>query len=163
MVLYDQLFQPTRLVAFEYSQEPVEALTRYVSENDRSHAVKAVYGIDQADAQQVGHILATECPLGDIDLVIDDASHLYEQTRASFNLVFPYIRAGGRFVLEDWAWAHWAGDSWENNAYFAGRQALSNLVVELIMLSGTRPDLIANISIDHRVSCGHKREKALFR
>jgi hypothetical protein len=39
-----------------------------------------------------------------LDLVIDDASHLFDETVASFNVLFPRLRPGGLFVLEDWSW-----------------------------------------------------------
>ena len=35
--------------------------------------------------------------------MIDDASHLYHPTVTTFELLFPRIRKGGRFVIEDWA------------------------------------------------------------
>ena len=46
-----------------------------------------------------------------IDLVVDDASHLYEQTKATFAMLFPLVRPGGNYVIEDWSWAHWARHS----------------------------------------------------
>ena len=41
-----------------------------------------------------------------IDLVIDDASHLYVETKASFEELFPRLRPGGLFIIEDWASGH---------------------------------------------------------
>jgi hypothetical protein len=35
--------------------------------------------------------------------VIDDASHLLDPTRASFNVPFPLVRPGGVYVIEDWS------------------------------------------------------------
>ena len=37
-----------------------------------------------------------------LDLVIDDASHLYGPTMASFEVLFPRLRPGGLYVIEDW-------------------------------------------------------------
>jgi hypothetical protein len=42
-----------------------------------------------------------------LDLVIDDASHIYGPTKASFQALFPLLRPGGLYLIEDWAWAHW--------------------------------------------------------
>ena len=39
-----------------------------------------------------------------LDLVMDDASHLGPQTRASFETLFPRLRAGGLYIIEDWSW-----------------------------------------------------------
>ena len=46
-----------------------------------------------------------------LDLVIDDASHLLPETTASFNVLFPRLRAGGLFVIEDWSWQHYRDDA----------------------------------------------------
>ena len=42
----------------------------------------------------------------ELDLVVDDASHTYEETKASFEFLFPLLRPGGIYVIEDWSWAH---------------------------------------------------------
>ena len=38
--------------------------------------------------------------------MIDDASHLYVETKASFEELFPRLRPGGLFIIEDWASGH---------------------------------------------------------
>ena len=44
-----------------------------------------------------------------LDLVIDDASHRLEPTRASFDMLFPRLRPGGLYIIEDWNCDHnWA-------------------------------------------------------
>ncbi len=62
------------------------------------------YGIDQADKETVRGLVAEHLGEGrSVDLVVDDASHLLAPTRASFEAVFPYVRSGGSFVIEDYA------------------------------------------------------------
>ena len=34
--------------------------------------------------------------------MIDDASHLLDPTRSSFDVLFPLLRPGGVYVIEDW-------------------------------------------------------------
>lgn len=46
--------------------------------------------------------------LGPYDIIIDDASHVAQPTRASFGAVWPLIVPGGLFVLEDWGVGYWA-------------------------------------------------------
>jgi hypothetical protein len=41
-----------------------------------------------------------------LDLVIDDASHRLRETISSFEVLFPLLRPGGLFLLEDWDWQH---------------------------------------------------------
>jgi predicted O-methyltransferase YrrM len=65
-----------------------------------------------------------------LDVVIDDASHFYEQTRATFESVFySHLRSGGLYIIEDWGAGYWPkwpdGDS-------DGRHGLPRLVKELV-------------------------------
>jgi hypothetical protein len=43
-----------------------------------------------------------------LDLVVDDASHLLAPSTATFEMLFPRLRPGGLFLLEDWSEAHLA-------------------------------------------------------
>ena len=151
VVLYDQIFQPQVIAAIEYSAEPVNALTEYIAKYKKGSIVKPYYGVNQADRSAMGKILSSEFPRKDIDLIIDDASHLYKETKEAFNISFPYLRKGGLYIIEDWAWAHWSGDYWQNGQTpgLAGKDAMSNLLIELFMLAASRPDFISDISVEH--------------
>jgi SAM-dependent methyltransferase len=151
VVLYDQIFQPQKIVAIELVTESVEALTQYIEKNKKFNSIKPYYGVNQADRQAMENILSFEFPNQDIDLIIDDASHMYEETRESFNISFPYLKPGGYYVIEDWAWAHWPGEKWQKKRPFRKKRALSNLLIELNMLAASRCDLIENILINHNI------------
>ena len=45
--------------------------------------------------------------VGPCDLIIDDASHSGPATRAAFDILWPCVRPGGYYVIEDWAAALW--------------------------------------------------------
>lgn len=105
------------------------------------------HGVAQDDEAALAAIVAEDLG-GRLDVVVDDASHLYEPSRRSFELLFPYLSPGGLYVIEDWAWAH--RREREHDAYFVGRAALSNLVFELTMLAGSRVDLVESIQITRR-------------
>jgi hypothetical protein len=81
----------------------------------------------------------------ELDFVIDDASHTYEHTRRSFEILFPLLRPGGLYLIEDWAWAHSPAYQGEK-APFAGRPALTNLLFEQIALLGSS-SMIAEIVV----------------
>ena len=71
-------------------------------------------------------------------MVFDDASQWYAETKASFNAIFPFLRSGGYYIIEDWGWAHWPGDRWQKDGgIWSDRPALSNLIIELVMLCAT--------------------------
>ena len=89
-------------------------------------------------------------------MVIDDASHQYDLTRRSFELLFPRLAPGERYVIEDWGWGHWPG--WDK-AQWADVPLLSNLIVELTVAAATSPQWIAGLQTDHR-SCTITRGSA---
>jgi len=52
--------------------------------------------------------------IGEIDLIIDDGSHLNEHVITTFNLLFPRLKDGGIYVVEDTQTSYWpefGGDS----------------------------------------------------
>jgi predicted O-methyltransferase YrrM len=108
--LLAQLARPERLVAVDITPEPVGNLGRFVDMHALHDRVRPHYGVDQADGPRLGDIVAREFSGEPIDLVIDDASHLLAPTRASFEVLFPSLRTGGLFVIEDWSWEHTIAD-----------------------------------------------------
>jgi predicted O-methyltransferase YrrM len=99
------LCRPRRLVAIDLQQAAPD-LDRWLLDNDREGVVRPHYGVDQGD-QRALHAIVDET-FGDepLDLIIDDASHLFGPTRAAFNVLFPRLRPGGAYVIEDWSWLH---------------------------------------------------------
>ena len=109
--------------------------------------------LDLTRARAMGGILANEFPDRNVDLIVDDASHFYPESRATVNLTLPYLRPRGIYILEDWGWAHWPGDTWqESKAIPSSKPALSNLVFELCMLCASRPDIVSDIAITERTA-----------
>lgn len=68
--------------------------------------------------------IAGECAPDGFDVVIDDASHRGELSRASYrNLFVKHVKPGGIYVVEDWGTGYW--DSWPDGAaYRTERQPL---------------------------------------
>ena len=66
--------------------------------------VRAVHG-----AQDDTGFLASLADLGPFDVVIDDGSHLNHHVIASFAALFPHVRPGGRYVIEDIGASYWPG------------------------------------------------------
>jgi predicted O-methyltransferase YrrM len=106
--LISLLAQPRKLVACELHDKPVAALTEFIDTHGASATVRPFYGVNQSDRARLAEIIDTEFPDQRLDLVIDDASHLYNETKASFEVLYPRLRPGGIFVIEDWKATRWA-------------------------------------------------------
>lgn len=143
--LFDLLLKPDNFVALDNRREPLDPLDHYIESHGRDKQVEIAYGANQADRGLLAEICDRRFPAG-IDLVCDDASHHYDLTKASFEVLFPRLRPGGLYVIEDWAWAHTAGGQSEDH-YLYDRPALTNLIFELVMLLGSPPNWIAEISM----------------
>ncbi|GFG81734.1 class I SAM-dependent methyltransferase [Mycobacterium paragordonae] len=66
---------------------------------------------DQGDGR---YLDAMAREFGPFDIVIDDGSHLNWHVIASFNALFPHVRDGGLYVIEDLQtsyWPAWGGDT----------------------------------------------------
>lgn len=116
-----------------------------------SDRIKFHYETSQDDLQALNRILDSEMP--EMDLIVDDASHMYQLTRDCFEILFPRLKPGGNYIIEDWGWAHWTG--WAKYTHYAGQPALSNLVWELCMATATSPSILAQAQVD--------AHKAIFR
>jgi predicted O-methyltransferase YrrM len=154
-VFLDKLFKPRRMSAVEIRPKPVAPLLDYLSrtENRSVH-----FGTSQCDGDKLRQIVLGELA-DELDLVVDDASHTYEETRASFEFLFPLLSPGGIYVIEDWSWAHHP-DYQSADARFSNRRALSNLLFEQIMLLGSTL-LISEIRVWRFLYLIHKAKDAV--
>lgn len=104
--------------------------------------------VDQGDQKAIRSILDSEFGDEPLDLIIDDCSHEYEMAKRSFEATFGYLRAGAKFIIEDWGWAHWPGEPWQSDkSFFHGRPALTNLLFEVIMAQASAPGIIASVEV----------------
>ena len=81
------------------------------------------------------------------DLVIDDASHNYVLSLASFNSLFPRLRVGGVYALEDWGWAHWDGPFQDEAHPEYSNHALSNLVLHSVLAVTGSGGIVAEVIV----------------
>lgn len=70
---------------------------------------------DQRKPDQLIAKLIQYFPEG-IDLVIEDASHIGLLSKLTFDAVFPLLRSGGAYFIEDWGTGYW--DSWLDGSRF---------------------------------------------
>ena len=151
-VFFDVLTNPQKLVAIELSEQRISALDSYIARHGRADKLVPYYGVDQADRKTINAILQEEFGSQELDLIIDDASHFVDETRVSFNLLFPKLRAGGVYVIEDWSWGHDPVDdpSGAVNLY-PEREPLSRLVFEIVLATASTRGLIDSVDIDRNL------------
>lgn len=59
----------------------------------------SIHIADQGKPEDLRRVIAETG--GDFDIVIDDGSHLHEHQRISFETLFPAVRSGGLYAIED--------------------------------------------------------------
>jgi predicted O-methyltransferase YrrM len=131
------LAQPRKLVAFELDPEPITALSELIESLHLTTTVCPYYGVDQSDRLQLRKILDREFADEPIDLVIDDASHLYVETKASFEELFPRLRTAGLFIIEDWASDYMRSkmvtDAWSDESSTRPAELVEQFVEALVL------------------------------
>jgi predicted O-methyltransferase YrrM len=142
--IYYALANPDCQIIAVDTCNPSEEVFRYIRDLGLSERVKLFYNTSQSDPDAIRRILAAEFKDEPLGIVMDDASHMYEYSRRSFELTFGRLAPGGFYCLEDWAWAHW-GDYQKNK--WVDKPALTNMVFELVMLYPSSSPLIDKIEI----------------
>ena len=145
LAFWFEAFRPKKIVGIDLADRADSPyFLRYTSENNLRERVKAYWGVNQADKQRVREIARKEFD-GPLDLVIDDASHIYAPTVSSFETLFPLIRPGGFYIIEDWAWEHWP--SCFVDPARVNLVGLSDLVSEMVQAAGTSNSLINSVTV----------------
>jgi predicted O-methyltransferase YrrM len=143
--LIAQLASPTKLVAIELSRARLAVLDRFIETRGLAQNVSAYFGVNQADTARLADIVQHEFAGEPLDLVIDDASHLFEETRTSFNALFPQVRPGGSYVIEDWSWPH-RSYVFPNPSYRAV-VPVSAFALELALVAASDDRVIAGVTL----------------
>ena len=64
-------------------------------------------GVVQGDQGDEEFLDSLGRDLGPFDIIIDDGSHMSHHVLASFNALFPHVKPGGIYVVEDLGTAYW--------------------------------------------------------
>ncbi len=146
MVFWAELFKPVKHVGVDIqNKQNSPYFQKYLSQEGVRGRLKPFWAVNQQDAARLDEIWQTQfnAPL---DLVIDDASHLYVPTRTSFETLFPRLRPGGLYIIEDWAWGHWPGFLTPDHVWAAERPP-TDFIVELLEATGTGRGMIRRMHV----------------
>lgn len=148
VAFWTECFQPVKHVAIDLAapREPAY-FRRFLRERDLKTRVRTFWQTDQADGKRLLDIARREFD-GPLDLVIDDASHRLEPTKASLVTLFPLLREGGIFIVEDWAW-HLVPEV--RRAFTAAEPGLVPLINQLMSLLRDEPTLLAAFDLRERL------------
>ena len=139
-----ELAQPRGMVAIDRNPPRSPALREYVSSRKLDQIVHVHTDVDQADRSRLAEITTHAFGEEPLDLVVDDCSHMYEATRASFSELFPRLRPGGLYLIEDWDWTRVdkVAEMW------ADRTPLTKLIEDLVIALGSGSGLISQVVIE---------------
>jgi hypothetical protein len=147
------------LIAFE-KEAAAPALTRYLDRNDLSGKVRVHFGVSQDDPVAMRAVLRHDLGGEMLDAVNDDASHRYTETRTTVETLLPFVRPGGLYIIEDWAWGHrsnWPPEEW------ADAPLMSPLLSELMLVCGHAGGVIEKMEINPYFAALWRGEKELPR
>ncbi|MCU1464706.1 MAG: class SAM-dependent methyltransferase [Actinomycetia bacterium] len=138
MALCEEVAHPHKLVGIDRRESPSTALNEFIEGRGLHASVRPFYDVDQTDAGRLDEILETEFGDHPLDLVVDDASHLLDATRVTFNNVYPRLRPGGLYVIEDWPMHRLPEKS----------PPLTYLLFELILACSDAPGVVSDVSVN---------------
>jgi predicted O-methyltransferase YrrM len=155
-LFFAELARPRRVVAIdnELRDRDRNRIESYAARRNLSNIVRTFGSVDQADRGTLAKIAHEAFDGSPLDLVVDDCSHFYEETRASFNELFPRLRPGGVYVIEDWWWAHPPLDRGPSEGFWPDRTPLTRLLFEIMLAIPSVPGLIDEMTIEHWIEHG---------
>lgn len=159
-----ELLAPSGLVAVDINQAAPPPLTRFLTDHGHQGRTTLGWGVDQTDGKKIRALVRSQFDSAPLDLIIDDASHLLDQTTASFEALFGLLRPGGLYLIEDWSWhekfeigiaasiaADSAGDLartvTERAAAATKPRPMSRLAAALALAAAFSPGAIAEVTI----------------
>ena len=148
-LFFHKMADADKLVTIDINKNRISAVDDYIKINTLENSLVPMYGVDQSNIPLLQQIASEEFEGGEIDLVIDDASHFLDETRHSFNALFPLVRPGGAYVIEDWPWAHGPMSLPDSTVgFYPERAPLTKLLFELTLACPSTENFIEKIEID---------------
>jgi predicted O-methyltransferase YrrM len=143
---FAQRFDFKKIYAFDIRGE-VKSMVEAIDRLQLQDRCSVHFGFSQDD--EAGLLNIKDIHDGNIDVVIDDASHNYALTKKTFEVLFPRLARDGLYIIEDWAWAHadatqMGGSMFE---HYKKETALTRLSVEIQILMASHRAYIEEVRV----------------
>jgi hypothetical protein len=141
-----EILRPDKLVGLDLADRTDSAyFMEYISSRGLGDRIRTHWKTSQTDTGMLGRILESDFG-GRLDLVMDDASHYYGPTKASFEYLFPRMPEGALYLIEDWAWSHWPEFQTPNHSW-TWETPLTRLIFDLVEAIGTSTSLVKSLEV----------------
>lgn len=150
------LYKPRILCAVDLSEAASPAFTQFMNKHPDGQRIHAHFEVDQGDVDKLSFILQAEFQGEALDLVVDDASHLYAPSLASFNLLFPRLRPGGIYVVEDWSWEHFLERREGPGPLAEHATGFARLTLVAALASAAYPEYVAKVTFMRGIVVIHR-------
>jgi Methyltransferase domain len=160
---FTKLFEPAALIGIDLGRRRAPILMQFLEEHDPGQTVSIHWGVDQSDAEAVTDIVEEVLAGEALDLVVDDASHLPGPTCSTFETLFPRLRPGGLYVIEDWSSPHEierriaddltgrfesGGESVvQGEAGRLDEMPMSYFIAQLVIAAGRKPEWVSQVTV----------------
>lgn len=146
ILFWNEVLKPKKIVGIDQmNREDSTYFKDYIKSQNLAGQVVTHWKTNQADKARLREIIASEFDTP-LDFVIDDCSHLYGPTKASFEILFPQMSPGGWYLIEDWAWGHWPNYITPDHPW-RGKTPLTEFVIELVKCAGNSPNLFSTLLV----------------
>ncbi len=154
------LFKPRLLSAFEIRKRGTPAFNAFMESHPDAGRIRTHFECDQGDAPRLAGLVDDDFD-SPLDLVVDDASHMLEPSMASFNVLFPRLRPGGIYVIEDWSWEHY-GERTAGPEFMADKvTGFARLVLCATIVNAFAPEVIAKVVSSRGIAVIYRGESTL--
>ena len=131
LAFWASVFDPQKIVGIDRNPRGDNPyFTKWVASRGIGDRVSTYWGVDQSDKEKLREIVDKEFD-GPLDLVIDDCSHILGPTLASFETLFPLMRTGGWYIIEDWTWEYNGVHGGDGTGGMAGQHGPVDFICEL--------------------------------
>ena len=150
VIFLNEYFDPEVVLMIDRENSTTPAFAKYLGTSPKASRLRPHLDVDQRDGATILQLVDKEFSGKRPGLIIDDASHLYEHTKTTFEYLFPLLEPAGTYIIEDWAWGNWDSPFWQApDSPWANQHATTNLVFQIVMASASNPKFVAGVHANY--------------